>query len=150
VDPRRRRLLTRAAIVALVAVSLWWFTYGGGAQEGSSHQGSQQSSGATASNPTATDPDSGLPWIERSQLPPEAIATLAEIDAGPPYAYDQDGETFQNREGILPQEALGYYEEFTVVTPGSSDRGARRIIAGAGGELYYTDDHYVSFSRIAP
>ena len=38
--------------------------------------------------------------------------------------------------------------EYTVVTPGSRDRGARRIVAGAGGEYYYTDDHYDSFRRI--
>ena len=33
-------------------------------------------------------------------------------------------------------------------TPGSYDRGARRIVEGAEGELYWTDDHYASFSRI--
>jgi guanyl-specific ribonuclease Sa len=42
----------------------------------------------------------------------------------------------------------GYYREYTVETPGSEDRGARRIIAGSDGELYWTDDHYQSFSRI--
>jgi ribonuclease T1 len=43
-----------------------------------------------------------------------------------------------------------------VPTPGAKDRGARRIIAGAGaggdvrtsGEYYYSDDHYNSFRRI--
>jgi ribonuclease T1 len=35
-----------------------------------------------------------------------------------------------------------------VPTPGSDDRGARRIVAGADGELYWTDDHYSSFARI--
>ena len=35
-------------------------------------------------------------------------------------------------------------------TPGSSDRGARRIITGSASEMYWTDDHYQSFERIAP
>ena len=43
---------------------------------------------------------------------------------------------------------MGYYREYTVPTPGSDDRGARRIVAGDGGELYWTGDHYSSFSRI--
>ena len=56
--------------------------------------------------------------------------------------------TFQNREGLLPSERSGFYSEYTVQTPGSSDRGARRIIEGQDGVLYYTDDHYDSFSVV--
>ena len=51
--------------------------------------------------------------------------------------------------GPLPTEPDGYYREFTVVTPGSPDRGARRLIVGKNGEIYYTDDHYESFERVA-
>jgi ribonuclease T1 len=97
-----------------------------------------------------TDPESGLPWISRSDLPTEALDTLAEIATGPPYQYDRDGVIFENREGLLPEQERGYYEEFTVETPGSADRGARRIIWGLQDELYYTDDHYQSFERIGP
>ncbi len=35
-----------------------------------------------------------------------------------------------------------------MITPGSRDRGARRIVGGREGELYYTDDHYDSFRRV--
>jgi ribonuclease T1 len=35
-----------------------------------------------------------------------------------------------------------------VKTPGARDRGARRIVAGRGGEYYYTHDHYRTFRRI--
>ena len=94
------------------------------------------------------DPESGLVWVAASELPPEARDTLTLIDAGGPYPYDQDDGVFQNREGILPDRAEGYYREYTVETPGSDDRGARRIVAGDGGELYWTDDHYASFARI--
>ena len=62
----------------------------------------------------------------------------------------RDGIVFENREGLLPAETSGYYHEYTVPTPGASDRGARRIIRGSGGELYWTDDHYRSFERISP
>jgi ribonuclease T1 len=97
----------------------------------------------------ATDPTSGLPWIAASSLPPEARATLALIRAGGPYPYPRnDNQTFANRERILPSQPRGYYKEFTVITPGSDDRGARRIITGSQGERYWTADHYASFSRI--
>jgi len=74
--------------------------------------------------------------------------TLALIDAGGPFPYRQDGTVFSNREHLLPAEAHGYYHEYTVPTPGSPDRGARRIVMGSAGEAYYTDDHYRSFWRI--
>jgi ribonuclease T1 len=78
-------------------------------------------------------------------LPPEARATLALIAAGGPFPYSQDGVVFQNREGLLPSRPRGMYHEYTVVTPRSADRGARRLIVGGAGERYYTDDHYDSF-----
>jgi len=86
--------------------------------------------------------------ISRSALPPEARDTLARIERGGPFPYRKDGSTFRNRERLLPARERGYYREFTVPTPGARDRGARRIVAGAGGERYYTDDHYRSFKRI--
>lgn len=81
-------------------------------------------------------------------LPAEVRQTLALVKAGGPFPYPQDGKTFQNRERRLPQREPGYYREYTVKTPGAHDRGARRIVAGRGGEYYYTDDHYRSFRRI--
>jgi ribonuclease T1 len=91
---------------------------------------------------------SPLSEVRLSDLPPEAAATVALIERGGPFPYRKDGSTFGNRERVLPPKRYGYYREFTVPTPGSRDRGARRIIAGGGGELYYTDDHYRSFRRI--
>ncbi len=82
------------------------------------------------------------------ELPPEAIDTLLLIDSDGPYPYGKDGSTFQNREGRLPDRSGGHYREFTVETPGSPDRGARRIVAGDDGELYWTADHYDSFAQI--
>lgn len=95
----------------------------------------------------ATGP-SGLPSESVLALPAEAADTLQLIAGGGPYPYDQDGTTFQNREGLLPDQEIGYYQEFTVDTPGLDHRGARRFVMGAGGELYYTADHYESFSEV--
>lgn len=97
--------------------------------------------------PTAP-PDDGLPTIAFDKLPRQAQETIRLIDRGGPFPYRQDGATFQNRERLLPRQRSGYYREYTVVTPGESDRGPRRIVAGAGGELYYTADHYASFKRV--
>jgi ribonuclease T1 len=86
--------------------------------------------------------------IRGEELPPEARQTLALIKAGGPFPYRQDGRAFSNRERLLPKRERGYYREYTVRTPGARDRGARRIVAGRGGEYYYTEDHYRSFRRV--
>jgi ribonuclease T1 len=88
------------------------------------------------------------PDISEKQLPREARETLTLIQAGGPFPYQQDGRAFGNREGLLAKRERGYYREYTVKTPGARDRGARRIVAGRGGEYYYTEDHYRSFRRI--
>ncbi len=94
--------------------------------------------------------DSRLP--SHVGLPPEALATLALIQRGGPFPYRKDGTTFQNRERLLPAKPRGYYREYTVPTPGSRDRGARRIVAGGNPPevFYYTADHYSSFRQIEP
>ena len=82
-----------------------------------------------------------------SWLPMQAHETLALITRGGPFPHRQDGAVFSNREALLPQRPRGFYHEYTVVTPGSRTRGARRIITGGTPPTiyYYTDDHYRSF-----
>jgi ribonuclease T1 len=98
----------------------------------------------------------GLAWsgetirlIEAAQLPPEALQTLRRIESGGPFPYRRDGIVFRNFERLLPQQPLGYYREYTVPTPGIRHRGARRIVTGASGQRFYTDDHYRSFQQIS-
>ena len=55
---------------------------------------------------------------------------------------------FENAEGRLPRQAGGYYTETDVWPRGADGRGARRLIFGRGGEVYYTADHYRSFTRL--
>lgn len=109
------------------------------------------SGGPAAGRPTGTGVanPSRLPEVKASELPAEARQVLVLIARGGPYPYSRDNITFGNFERVLPQKPSGYYREFTVPTPGESDRGARRIIAGDTGEKYYTADHYSSFSFIA-
>ena len=96
--------------------------------------------------------------VKLAELPPEARQTLHLIHQGGPFPYPhKDGSIFGNFEGRLPQQSRGYYREYTVPTPGSKERGARRIIAGSGhhgdvttsGEYYYSADHYRHFRRIS-
>jgi ribonuclease T1 len=98
---------------------------------------------------TGSRDGAGLPLVDLARLPVEAQRTVALIDRGGPFPYAKDGTVFGNRERLLPVQRSGYYREYTVPTPGSEDRGARRVIAGdAGRQLFYTADHYVSFVRI--
>ena len=98
-----------------------------------------------------TDPESGLPFVREDELPVFAQGTLALIDQGGPYPCDKDGSTFGNFEGLLPDRDRGYYAEYTVLeaTGCRGPRGPLRIVAGDGGEFYWTEDHYESFERIA-
>ena len=102
-------------------------------------------SGSAASQRGGAD---GLATVRSSDLPVQARQVLRLIDAGGPFAYPQDGTVFGNAERLLPSHPRGWYHEYTVPTPGSPDRGARRIVAGQDGVRYYTADHYESFVRI--
>ena len=95
--------------------------------------------------------DSGLPVKALSALPSQAGDTWKLIEKGGPYPYPRnDDVVFENREKRLPGKKSGYYHEYTVKTPGSADRGARRLITGQAHELYYTGDHYASFVVVDP
>lgn len=154
-DPTERRvgwqrsLATLAALIVVLAVI--YLVQGGAGSDRNSDKKSTRSSGSTTSQVTTdgTDPDSGLRLVAETDLPAEARTTLGLIQQGGPFPYPgRDGAVFENRERILPSHPRGYYHEYTVKTPGSGDRGARRIIAGGEGEYYYTADHYASFVRV--
>jgi ribonuclease T1 len=104
--------------------------------------------GAAGSAMAQKAPRNDIGYIGVAELPPEARVTLSLIRKGGPYPYAKDGAVFGNREAILPKAKRGYYREYTVKTPGERTRGGRRIVAGRGGEYFYTDDHYNHFNRI--
>jgi ribonuclease T1 len=152
---QRRSVGIDLLVVAALLFGLWlWSSLGERPSSPGTDPTATSSVSAAAPAParssrTARPRDtSGLPAITLAKLPSEARATLQRIDAGGPFPYARDGVVFQNRERILPRKDSGYYHEYTVPTPGEGDRGARRIITGRAGELYWTADHYDSFSVI--
>ena len=90
--------------------------------------------------------------VSMAELPKQGRETYERIRQGGPFPFEKDGTVFFNREKQLPQAARGYWREYTVVTPGSRDRGARRIVCGGPPRTpdacYYTADHYASFRKI--
>jgi ribonuclease T1 len=95
----------------------------------------------------------GVPTVALAVLPVQAQEVHRLILAGGPFQYAKDGTVFANRERLLPRQPRGFYREYTVPTPGASNRGARRIVCGgrqpaSPDACYYTQDHYASFRRI--
>src|SRR3569832_314241 len=90
--------------------------------------------------------------VKIAEQPHEGRATYELIRQGGPFPNGKDGAVFGNRERVLPSARRGFYREYTVPTPGSRDRGARRIVCGgpmkAPHACYYTADHYASFRMI--
>lgn len=142
-SPGRLVLLGSVLLLAL-AVLLWW---GRAATPG---EGAARPGPATTATATgaATTPDSGLARVAASSLPRIAQDTLSRIRAGGPFPFAEDGGTFANREGILPPRPRGYYREYTVKRGTAGDRGPLRIVAGADGDRYWTQDHYDSFRQV--
>jgi ribonuclease T1 len=134
--PGGRSLVAGVVAVLLFAVVLAWWVHG---DDGGS---SSRPSAPAASAPVLSD------QILLADLPPEARRTVALIQHGGPYPYARDGVTFGNLEGRLPPQPTGYYHEYTVPTPGAADRGARRIVLGAAGQLYWSPDHYRTFKTV--
>ncbi len=103
----------------------------------------------------STVESSELATVALGELPKEAQRTHQLIYQGGPFPFEKDGTVFFNRERLLPPSARGFYREYTVPTPGSRDRGARRLVCGGPVPVrplhcYYTSDHYASFKRVAP
>ena len=105
---------------------------------------------ARSSEPAIAGP--GEP-VALSRLPAEAQRTQALIRRGGPFPFPKDGVVFGNRERRLERRPRGWWREYTVPTPGSRDRGARRIVCGGRvatepEACFYTEDHYGSFHLI--
>lgn len=58
------------------------------------------------------------------------------------------GDRFGNYEGLLPEEKGRKYYECDIDTLGKDKRGAKRIIYSNDGLIFYTDDHYKSFTQL--
>ena len=60
------------------------------------------------------------------------------------------GDRFGNREGLLPKAGGRQYYECDIDTIGETGRGAKRIVWSDDGLIYYTEDHYESFTLLYP
>ncbi len=134
-----------AAVAALLLAAL----LGGGCGDGGA------STAPVSQGPGIGPPRTGEAAAILASRVPEAgqRATVARvlrlIASGRRLPYEQDGSVFQNREGNLPDLPSGLlYREYTVPTQGSPDRGARRLVVGDDGSVYYTSDHYSNFTRL--
>lgn len=58
------------------------------------------------------------------------------------------GDHFGNREGILPAAQGRSYYECDIGTIGESSRGAKRLVYSDDGLIYYTEDHYETFTLL--
>lgn len=58
------------------------------------------------------------------------------------------GDRFGNNEGLLPKKDGRSYTECDIDTLGSKERGAKRIVFSNDGLVYYTEDHYASFTLL--
>ena len=93
------------------------------------------------------------------------LKLIEDIYYGRDLPFSKDGTTFQNREGLLPQEDTGFYKEYTLLTgeaphqvqigdtmynvsPDLGKRGSERVIIGGGMKVYYTPDHYRTFIEL--
>ena len=68
-----------------------------------------------------------------------------------PYAGEgtaMGGSRFGNYEGLLPEAKGRTYTECDIDTVGASSRGAKRIVFSNDGLIYYTEDHYESFTLL--
>lgn len=150
-----------AGFLVLALVALLWYagqrrsvdpspSAVGTSASSSASSASSASSRSSSSTPSRSGPtpDSGLPTVAAGDLPEVAREMLVTIHAGGPFRYREDGQTFANRERILPKEPSGYYREYTVKEGSQGDRGPLRIIGGRSGDLYWTPDHYAHFQQI--
>ncbi|MDO5029754.1 MAG: ribonuclease domain-containing protein [Corynebacterium sp.] len=134
---------------ALVLAGSYFGLDAGGDSGDSNGAGSPDTPDSTATT-TSTSGDT----CAVDTLPEEADEVIDRILTDQDHLYaTHDGKHFGNYEGRLPRQSGDYYREYTVVTPGDSSRGARRIVVGGGTEndpdvWYYTDDHYESFCSI--
>lgn len=137
---RRQHPLIWIAALLAIAIGTFW------QQRDHAEKPAQAQESAQAQRPAEAQKGDGI--VRDAEEQAELQKTLDLIARGGPFPFRNDGGVFANRERLLPQQARGYYREYTVVTPRAQDRGARRVVRGNGGETYYTRDHYRTFVRI--
>ncbi len=167
-NPKLKKILSLLLIVAvLAALSYFGIDLSGpGSEADSSTQStvSTQTTQSTAPEQTEgkLDPDGfyyskedvalyihtygTLPvnFITKSEAKQQFGSNYKAMQAG----YRVGGDTFGNREGRLPKASGRTWTECDIVAEGGTERGANRIVFSNDGLIYYTDDHYSSFTLL--
>jgi filamentous hemagglutinin len=150
------RIIIRLALIAVVAIVAFFQKDKIGnsspaispkpttAQKAPAPKEDSTSSNLVMKNMQIRDVDGSVAYRGDVDLAP----ALARIKAGKRDSHANDGSVFGNRERLLPQKQRGYYKEYVVRTPGIRHAGPQRVILGKNGEVYYTHDHYQSFTEI--
>ncbi len=83
-------------------------------------------------------------YVTKAQAKSEFGSNYKAMQQG----YRIGGDSFQNREGLLPKKQGRVYFESDIVAEGVTSRGAYRIVFSNDGLVYYTHDHYASFELL--
>ena len=144
----KKRSVVSTVIMLIAIVALWWVTGGGGPTDvvPSIDRGG-----------TYTTKDDVAAYVHAYGELPENFITKTRAralgweggslqDMAPNKAIG--GDKFGNFEGLLPEKAGRVYYECDIDTLKASSRGAKRIVFSNDGLIYYTDDHYESFTLL--
>ena len=76
--------------------------------------------------------------------------TIDRIRKGEKLNHRNDGGFFGNRERMLPrQNDREYYREFVHTIRSPKFPGPQRVVIGKDGSVWYTGDHYDSFTKVS-
>lgn len=132
--------------------------------DGLGESGSNESSASSDTSAELPDPDGSYTSAEDvsayliayGHLPQNFITKKEARDLGweggslEPYAQGIciGGDKFGNYEGALPEKDGRKYFECDINTLGAESRGAERIVYSSDGLIYYTSDHYETFTLL--
>ena len=127
------------------------------ASQNNSSKSSGKNKGSIKKNGTYTKKDDVALYLNTyGKLPPNFITKKEARKLGwsggylEPYAPGKciGGDEFANYEGVLPEDFGRTYYECDIDTLRAKKRGAKRIVYSDDGLIYYTDDHYETFTLL--
>lgn len=152
----QKRMIKKLGLLALFVVLLTLLAACGISAD---HSGSGMPGGAglpDADGSYTTAEDVSAYLIAYGQLPQNFMTKKEARDLGwdggslEPYAPGMciGGDRFGNYEGNLPEAAGRTYFECDINTLGAESRGAERLVFSDDGLIYYTADHYETFTLL--
>lgn len=166
----RKRKINWPSLILLIVLAIVYFSMGGGAVK-------DAPAPTSAAVQTQTARAAAVPMSTDATVPPgkpgerEAVASYIRQHGELPDYYITKaqarqlgweggsverfapgkligGDRFGNFEGALPSKKGRTYTECDINTWGKSSRGAERIVFSNDGLIFYTDDHYETFTQL--